>query len=272
MAKPLAMKQSKLKLAGLVLLSVAMALISLVNIREGGVFIGGIGLAFFGFAAVTLFLKIVRNKPSVVVDERGISDNSAVINAGFIPWSDIERVFLTQIAGNTSIAIVPRDPEAFMNKYNPAMKKLMQVNMSMMNFPVGLPASALALPAGKLIKQMEVYLSASQASDTASTPSIQFESEISLFKRWNWGAFLLSPVWGVFNGAAIKGFLALLPVIGIIFSIMLGYSGNRIAWKARHWESEEQFEKSQRSWAVAGFIFAGIVSMPLFVLALRTLN
>ena len=66
---------------------------------------------------------------------------------------------------------------------------------------------------------------------------------------WNWGAFLLSWVWGVGN-KVWWALLALIPVpfLGLAIAILLGLKGNEWAWKFKKWESVERFRRSQRIW------------------------
>lgn len=72
-------------------------------------------------------------------------------------------------------------------------------------------------------------------------------------RGWNWGAFLLTPLWLVSNRVWI-GFLALIPIVGFPMAIAMGIKGNEWAWKSRRWESIEQFNTHQKRWAIAGII------------------
>src|SRR5947209_2185477 len=66
--------------------------------------------------------------------------------------------------------------------------------------------------------------------------------------KWNWGAFLLGPIWGLAHGVN-RALLTLVPVYGLYEWVMLGRNGNRWAWEARKWDSVESFHKTQRKWA-----------------------
>jgi hypothetical protein len=83
----------------------------------------------------------------------------------------------------------------------------------------------------------------------------ELEAEL---KKWNWGAFLLTFIWGIGNGV-MRSFLVLIPFYGLYEWFMLGIHGNRWAWEKRRWESVEHFHRSQRSWAKAGVIVSVIV-------------
>ena len=79
----------------------------------------------------------------------------------------------------------------------------------------------------------------------------------------NWGAFLLSWIWGLGNGVMI----ALLALIIPFFNIYLLIKGNELAWKAKRWESVAAFQATQRKWRTAGLILIG-VSLALACLAI----
>jgi len=70
-------------------------------------------------------------------------------------------------------------------------------------------------------------------------------------RGWNWGAFLLSWIWGVGNNTFIA-LLALIPVFGLIMHFVLGAKGNRWAWRNGRWDSVAHFKRVQRAWAIAG--------------------
>jgi hypothetical protein len=72
-------------------------------------------------------------------------------------------------------------------------------------------------------------------------------------KKWNWGAFWLTWIWGIFNGTYIA-LLALLPIANLVMPFYLGVKGNELAWRNSYWYSTERFHQSQRKWAIAGWI------------------
>jgi hypothetical protein len=67
-------------------------------------------------------------------------------------------------------------------------------------------------------------------------------------KGWNWGAFMLTWIWGICNGTLIS-LLALIPGVHFIMMFVLGIKGNEWAWANKNWDSVEQFHRAQRKWA-----------------------
>jgi hypothetical protein len=72
--------------------------------------------------------------------------------------------------------------------------------------------------------------------------------------RWNWGAFLLSWIWGIGNNTFIA-LLALVPFVNLVMIFVLGAKGSAWAWRNKQWDSVEHFRRVQRRWAIAGVVF-----------------
>lgn len=79
-------------------------------------------------------------------------------------------------------------------------------------------------------------------------------------KGWNWGAFLISPLWIISNRVGI-GVLTYVPIVGFWVAIALGIKGNEWAWKSRRWDSIEQFKQHQKRWAIAGIVLGISVNL-----------
>jgi len=90
----------------------------------------------------------------------------------------------------------------------------------------------------------------------------------SEIKGWNWGAFLLSWIWGIGNNT-YRAFLVFIPFVNIIMGIILGIKGNEWAWRNRKWNDIEHFRKVQRSWTRVGLIII-LVVFPSFSVLLFT--
>lgn len=78
--------------------------------------------------------------------------------------------------------------------------------------------------------------------------------------RWNWGAFLLNWFWGLFNHVFIA-LLMFVPFVNIVMIFVLGAKGSAWAWRAKRWESVEQFKRVQRAWAIAGVIVVAALAV-----------
>jgi hypothetical protein len=94
----------------------------------------------------------------------------------------------------------------------------------------------------------------SGGGDTAAVPL-----EID---RWNWGAFLLSWIWGVCNNTFIA-LLMFVPFVNMVMPFVLGARGSAWAWRNKRWASVEAFQATQRKWA-----WWGLAVLLLWVLLL----
>lgn len=70
-------------------------------------------------------------------------------------------------------------------------------------------------------------------------------------KGWSWGAFLLNWIWAIGNKTWI-GLFAIIPYVGLVMAIVLGFKGREWAWKNKQWESVEHFNSVQKKWSVWG--------------------
>lgn len=73
--------------------------------------------------------------------------------------------------------------------------------------------------------------------------------------RWNWGAFLLTWVWGIGNSTLIA-LLMFVPFVNFVMWFVLGAKGSAWAWQNKHWDSVDAFKETQRKWAKWGVIVA----------------
>ena len=96
--------------------------------------------------------------------------------------------------------------------------------------------------------------------------------------RFNWGAFLLSWIWGIGNNSYIAFLtfvLYFIPVIGcflsFLFCIVLGIKGNELAWQNKKFESIEAFHTNQKKWAKAGLIVYAIIFVNVLLIAALTI-
>lgn len=102
---------------------------------------------------------------------------------------------------------------------------------------------------------------------------------------FNWGAFILTPLWCLFHGRVGIGLLLIvwtliwaaflfaagawgISLIHLGIMLYFGISGNKIAWEEKGYMSLQDVRESQRRWNIGGIIVAMI--MMIFVLATLT--
>ena len=92
--------------------------------------------------------------------------------------------------------------------------------------------------------------------------------------RWNWGAFLMSWIWGIGNNTYIA-LLMFVPLVNIVMPFVLGAKGSSWAWRNKKWESVEEFKVVQRKWArwsAVAIVLIVSVMVGLFFLLMATIK
>jgi len=86
--------------------------------------IGAIGCLFFGYTTLVVFMFIIMQKPALMIDDKGLTDKSSGMSAGFIPYNQIK------VVSNRCPYIVVhlKDPEAFLNKEPFYKRKYRRIN------------------------------------------------------------------------------------------------------------------------------------------------
>lgn len=114
------------------------------------------------------------------------------------------------------------------------------------------------------VSKKEAGKSTPEESAQRNTSGQGAQADVPLeIKRWNWGAFSLSLIWGLANRTYIA-LLVLIPYVGLVMPFVLGALGNEWAWKNKQWKSVEHFKEVQRAWSTIGLIILAIASGALF--------
>lgn len=77
-------------------------------------------------------------------------------------------------------------------------------------------------------------------------------------KKWNWGAFLLAPVWTLANKLDTWTILCFVPGVNIFVIFYLGQNGNRLAFEKSTIDSVDDFMIVQKDWGRRGLILLGV--------------
>jgi|GEM_PF-3263452 len=86
-------------------------------------------------------------------------------------------------------------------------------------------------------------------------------------KGWNWGPFILTFFWTIFHGFWGMAILSIIPGIGFLIGIILGFKGNEWAWKIDKHKNYHIFIEQQRRWNKVGIIFIimySVIFIPTF--------
>lgn len=126
----------------------------------------------------------------------------------------------------------------------------------------------------------------SGAAASVGAPTDRLAQPVEVTPRhWNWGAFVFTWLWGLFNGAywpLLGLLLAVAPsaelwrhdlpggssvwvstgtMLNTAWSVFCGLMGDRWAARGRRWRSVEEFRRRQHAWAVAALVAAIVLAV-----------
>ncbi|MFC7679632.1 STM3941 family protein [Paenibacillus sp. GCM10028914] len=135
-----------------VLLGIAITYFGLTE-DDGSMAIVAIGVLctiFFGFGLIYFISRLVNKRPSLIVNDEGITDQSSYIQAGVIKWEDIKEIKLYSMMNQRMIGIILYHPENFMSKQSGFKKLLMRANQGLVDTPINIAESSLPISLDEL--------------------------------------------------------------------------------------------------------------------------
>jgi hypothetical protein len=114
--------------------------------------VGLVGVIFSGAGAAYGFLKLFDHTPGLIVDSKGIFDNSSGISAGLIPWSDITGFSVSSIQGQRFLSIEVRNPDLYIQRASGLKRMLVSLNARYFGGPIHISSNALKIPFDQLLR------------------------------------------------------------------------------------------------------------------------
>jgi hypothetical protein len=106
--------------------------------------VGYVSILFFGLCAIFCIRKLTGNQPGLIIDEKGLIDNSSGLSAGHILWSDIEDVSVIEIHKQKLIMIHVKNPHDYIVRHNNLVKrKGLELNNKMYGTPLSISSNGL---------------------------------------------------------------------------------------------------------------------------------
>lgn len=107
---------------------------------------GYASMLFFGACAFFFIRKLPDDKPGLIIDDTGLTDNSSGLPAGQILWSDIEKVSVIEISGQRIIMLTARNPQDYIDRQTSLfVRKGMELNNRLYGTPLSLTANGLKI-------------------------------------------------------------------------------------------------------------------------------
>lgn len=120
---------------------------------------GLLGILFFGTITVSVARKLFSKKAGLIIDSKGIYDNSSGISAGFIPWEDISGIRTIQVMTTKFLLIDVKEPHMYLTKVRGLKLQAMKANYKKYDTPVSISSAALKYNFKKLEQLLMEYYS-----------------------------------------------------------------------------------------------------------------
>ncbi|HJV79049.1 MAG TPA: STM3941 family protein [Paludibacter sp.] len=125
--------------------------------------IGIAAILFFGLCTVYIVRKLTDNKPGLIIDNKGLIDNSSGISSGQVLWSDIENILVVEVHRQKFILLQVENPQDYIDKQESNFKrKIMQMNFNMYGSPLSITTNALQIKFDELLNILNDHLNASR--------------------------------------------------------------------------------------------------------------
>lgn len=115
--------------------------------------IGIIAVLFFGFALITLTRKVLFDKNlGIIINEKGIIDNSSFVAVGLIKWEDIISIEKSKVRSTNFLLIKVKKPENYIDNQNPIKSKLLKANYKSYDTPISISSNFISCNFNQLEK------------------------------------------------------------------------------------------------------------------------
>jgi hypothetical protein len=125
----------------------------------GATVVACIGIVFLLACAAYCAVRLHSSAPMLVIDDTGVTDQSSLIGAGFLLWSDISRADITSFLGQGMLTLHLADTPAFLARMHPLKRLVMRINAALFGgAPVNLPLQALDMEQDALLAAVRARL------------------------------------------------------------------------------------------------------------------
>ncbi|WP_370900061.1 STM3941 family protein [Chryseobacterium gossypii] len=118
---------------------------------------GIVAIIFSGFCLIILLRNIFTNKFNLIINEKGIIDNSSYVGVGMIFWDDITSIKRIDVMSTKFLMINVKDPEKYINTQSNIKKKLLQRNLKAYGSPISISSNTLTCSFDELEKIILKY-------------------------------------------------------------------------------------------------------------------
>lgn len=118
--------------------------------------VGVLSFLFFGLCGYFIAKKLLGKSSGLVIDDRGILDQSSGISGHFIPWEDITSIGKAKVFRQSFVTLVMRNPQDYINaEKRPGVRKALEMNFRSAGSPFCISANALDIKFNKLFTLLQ---------------------------------------------------------------------------------------------------------------------
>jgi hypothetical protein len=116
--------------------------------------VGSSAIIFFGLCTSFFIYKLVSNKPLLIISEKGIYENSSYISIGFIPWNEIEKVYIHEYMKQKMIGIETVDKKYVISRAKGFKRMLILMNKGLIKSQVNIPQGIFKISLEEIYKKI----------------------------------------------------------------------------------------------------------------------
>ncbi len=137
--KQFPLNQLKVFLSGVILVAASAFLVTSDTVKERygilAILVGIAGLIVFTVGLIGA-ARLLLQPYLMMADGYGITDNSALISMGFIPWEEVSDVGYVKYMGNHYICITLTNPERYLETLPAVKRKIAENNIVRTRYPI----------------------------------------------------------------------------------------------------------------------------------------
>lgn len=107
--------------------------------------VGVIGMLFFLIVLLYVPKKLFDKKPGLIIDEKGIIDNSSAVNVGFIAWSEVKYLKTISVNSTQFLLIYVNNSERYLEGFNKIKRMMLKTNNRIYGTPISINANGLKI-------------------------------------------------------------------------------------------------------------------------------
>lgn len=119
--------------------------------------VGAMAILFFGLCLIILLKSFFTKKFNLIINEKGIIDNSSFVSVGMISWDDITSIKSINVLSTKFLIIHVKDPNKYLNNQGSMKRKMLQRTLSTYGTPISISSNTLAYNFDELEKVVLQY-------------------------------------------------------------------------------------------------------------------